>query len=186
MSYLISSRQDLNNILTQRIWVSGKPLCLATRLSKSSLPDEPQTRSGEIKEHVWLMLFVSVNTPSHLQSAETLVCLHCLADCLKHTQTHTLTRRLLELKPGVHWTCLSHFHPARRSVRLRRAQTFTDYRLNRVSFVFSFLIEGVLVLFHSYRLVYDTLRQREVMGGSQVFAFPHLSSVGLRSVDSRV
>lgn len=114
------------------------------------------------------MLFVSVNTLSHLQSAETLVCLHCLADCLKHTQTHALTRRLLELKPGVRWTCLSHFHPARHSAR---AQTFTDYRLNRVSFIFSSLIEDVSVLLHSYRLVHDTLRWREVMGGSQVFAF---------------
>lgn len=32
------------------------------------------------KEHVLVMLLVSVNTPSHLQSAETLVCLHGLAE----------------------------------------------------------------------------------------------------------
>lgn len=45
-------------------------------------------KSEDMGEHVWLMLPVSVNTPSHLQSAETLVCLHCLADCLPNTHTH--------------------------------------------------------------------------------------------------
>lgn len=41
------------------------------------------------KQHVLVMLLVSVNTLSHLQSAETLVCLHGLAECLPNTSKQT-------------------------------------------------------------------------------------------------
>lgn len=70
--------------------MSEAPLCQVWQMSLKL----SALKSKNIEEHVWLMLLVSVNTPSHLQSAETLVCLHCLAGCL----THTHTRRLLELK----------------------------------------------------------------------------------------
>lgn len=48
------------------------------------------------------MLPVSVNTPSHLQSAEMLVCLHCLAELFHQTHTDTHTGTLLELKVRIH------------------------------------------------------------------------------------
>lgn len=89
---LLPSRKDPNNILTMRDQISEAPLWRGTGTVQLMSLLLSALKSKDIEEHVWLMLLVSVNTPSHLQSVETLVCLHCLADCLKHT------RRLLELK----------------------------------------------------------------------------------------
>lgn len=58
-------------------------------MGKHALPSTPDglwqptqkfAAGKDRKEHVLVMLLVSVNTPSHLQSAETLVCLHGLAE----------------------------------------------------------------------------------------------------------
>lgn len=128
---LLSLTTDQNNILTVRDQMSEAPLCLATRTVQVWLMSLKLSalKSKNIEEHVWLMLLVSVNTPSHLQSAETLVCLHCLAGCLTNTHTHTS-----RTEGSIHWTSLSGFQTAIHSVGLPDAQALTDCCLNHCVF----------------------------------------------------
>lgn len=118
-------------------------LCLAIKTVQVQLMSlklsAPKSKNTE--EHVWLMLLVSVNTPSHLQSAETLVCLHCLAGCL--TNTHTQTSRT-EGKQALNYP-LS-FYTATHSVKLPDAQALTDCSLSHR-------------LFFKQRMCFSTLKQ---------------------------
>lgn len=81
------------------MWIHGKheninPARIKDQISgaqKTVRGDNPQKFAADKdrKGHVSVMLLASVNTPSHLQSAETLVCLHCLAECLPNSPKQT-------------------------------------------------------------------------------------------------
>lgn len=100
-------KSNTNEYILKKTQVKPAPVPCFDKIRRRTLPPVSNNEAARLKilrlksarrkkeveeRRVQPMLPVSVNTRSHLQSAETLVCLHCLAEPPhKHTHTHFKT-----------------------------------------------------------------------------------------------